>query len=62
MWVIRYAIARWALRGGVTADIERILRADVCSNCGSWRCPHCHWLIMGPADHAPECPRFQLWR
>lgn len=60
LW-FRYWLARWTLRGGVAADIERILRADACSECAAWRCPDCHYLISIPQDHAPLCRRRSAW-
>lgn len=57
-----WVLLRLAMRGRPAAEIERIIQADACSECGSWRCPHCRLLIMVAADHSGACPRWQPWR
>lgn len=59
-WVWWWLVGR-LMRGRPICEIERILRADACSECGSWRCPRCQFLIMGAADHHPTCNLYQPW-
>ena len=38
-------------------DLERIPLDGICTECGSWRCPDCQWLIINWWDHKPGCSR-----
>lgn len=60
-WV-RWWLVRLFMRRRGFAEIEHILKADACSECGSWRCLQCAHLIMNASDHSPVCRLYQLWR